>query len=117
MEHIVAMRHRRRKPRCVFVTLVDRIDRGMSAVSDKGIVTVDIEPHESLADIDFRPLIGLYVQVYDATETPDRHRRLAALIAKANPARMVMPMQTEAGWVVHYRTAGDPPKTETQRLS
>jgi len=115
METVIGLRERRVKPSCVMVDLVAEVDGGQPTMSHTGIVTVQIPETDSIGDMDFRPLIGLYVQVFDNTDDPERHRRVTALIAEQNPKLLVMHCSSADAYTAHVRRAGDPPTTETWR--
>jgi hypothetical protein len=117
METVIALRRERVIPGCVFLALTPKGWRNESPLSRYGNVTVHVEAHESLNDLDLRPLVGLYVHVTDFTADAARHRRLAKLVADVNPRLLVMPVgDGEQGAIVYRRTAGEPPTTETIHL-
>ncbi len=116
MDVVIALRKERVVPGCVFVDLVPRGWRNPYPLSHLGNVTVHVEPHESLTDLDLRPLVGLHVHVNDYAENPARHKRLAKLIAAVNPRLLVMPVDDADGFTLHRRVAGNPPTTESIRL-
>jgi hypothetical protein len=116
MDTVIAMRQQGVKPDCVFLDLMPHIDAGCPVLSPTGSVTVQIGPHESLSDLDLRPLVGLYVIVSDPAKSVERHRKLAAMVAEVNPSLLVMPEATADGYTVHRRYAGTPPRTETLKL-
>lgn len=101
MDTVIALREQRAKPACVMVELVKSIDPGQPPLAPSGIVTVQIPSSDSLADIDLRPLVGLYVQTFDYTGDRERHRRLSKLIADVNPSLLVM----HDGETFHIREA------------
>lgn len=116
MQELIALRRSGHKPGAVFISLVRSIARGLPARIG-GNVDIDIEPKDSLSDLDLRPLVGLHVQVHDHTADPARHRRLCSLVAEANPALLVMPVETTDGFTVHTRSVVDgKTETRTQRL-
>ena len=116
MDMVVELRCAGAKPSGVFVDLVDEARSDPYALSDTGIVNVNIGRTDRLADIDFRPLVGLRVHVYDFIGDRARHRRAAALIAAVEPELLVMTVVDGDNLVVHRRFAGDPARTETLHL-
>jgi len=119
LQTIRAMRSDGLKPGAVFVYLVPQLgplDAEQYALSQQGNVDVSIAADESLAGIDFRPLVGLYVHVVDVANDPVRHRKAAALVAEVNPRVLVMPVADGDGFTVHVRRAGEPATTETIRM-
>ena len=116
MDTVVDLRRQRFKPAAVMVDLIARAaKKDPYSLSPSGIVTVNIGADDSLADIDFRPLIGLMVFVSDHTGNTTRHRKVAALIADADAAHLVMPVWHGDAIAVHQRWAGEPPRTESFR--
>lgn len=120
MQTIIDLRRGRQQPGAVFVYLVPAngaTDIERYALSPQGNVAVNIAASESLGDIDFRPLVGLHVEIRDTTNDPIRHRKAAELIAAVNPRFLVMPIATERGFTVHVRDSStQPPTTSTVRL-
>jgi len=116
MDVVIELRLARMKPTAVFVDLVASAGGDDFAMSSSGTVYVNIGADESLADLDFRPLVGLTVHVNDCAGDHGRHRRVAALVAAVEPALLVMPVVCDGGYVVHRRFAGSPPRTETLHL-
>lgn len=106
MDVVVALRREGKKPSSVFVYLVDTVDVRQPALSDKGIVSVEIARHENLSDIDFRPLHGLYVLLCDVAGDGKRYRRLGRLVAQVEPAKLVMPIGEGDDYRVHRREGG-----------
>jgi hypothetical protein len=113
MDTVISVRREGMKPSCVLVYLVDAIDHEGASISEKGTVIVEIAKHESLSDIDFRPLVGLYVLLCDVVDDMARYRQLGALVAAVNPSRLVMPIDDGETYTVHRREGG---KTESFRL-
>ena len=88
----------------------------MPPLSESGILTCEITPRQSISDIDCRPLVGLVVHICDHTDDRPRHRALAALVAKAAPALLVMPiLHADGSLTLHRRWGGANPHTETTR--
>lgn len=108
LETVVKLRRQRVKPAAVYVDLVPARS-GTHGLADNGIVTVEILPEDSIASIDFRPLVGLNVMVNDYTDSPKRFRRASKAIAQANPSALVVPTPQNGVWTIHRRFAGDPP--------
>lgn len=106
MSALMALRLQRIKPDAVFVYLVERKDDQQPIMSDKRNLVIEIERSDSLSEIDFRPLIGMKVHMCNVGEDAQRYRQLGALMAKAKPARLVMPIETESGMVVHQLEDG-----------
>lgn len=105
------------KPRAVQIHLVETIDTGMLPMSGYGSVTCELAAHESLADLDLRPLRGLFVLTFDFTGNRDRHRHFAKLVADTEPSILVMHDTDISGHgMIYRRFAGDPPRTESFRL-
>jgi hypothetical protein len=117
MQTIIDLRREGSKPRAVFVDLVEFIGaydaEEFCFDSASGIVHVCIGPDERVADIDFRPLIGLRVYVSDFTGDGARHRKASAMVAAVEPAHLLMPVQEPDRLTVHQRWAGAPVRTET----
>ena len=116
MDVVVELRRSGLKPRAVFVDLVANAPRDPHALSASGIVNVNIARTDSLADIDFRPLVGLLVFVCDFDGTGTRHRTAATMLAAIEPRHLVMPIWHGETLVVHQRWAGTPARTETIRI-
>jgi hypothetical protein len=53
--------------------------------TETGAVHAEIGAEESLADVDFRPLVGLRVHLSDRSGDEARLRRAAKLAAEVNP--------------------------------
>lgn len=96
MDVITAIRKARRKPACVFVYLVDRVDSGQPEVSFTGNVALEIAAGDSLTDIDFRPLHGLYVILCNVVGDERRYRRLREFVEAVKPSRLVVPEEALA---------------------
>lgn len=111
LETVVKMRRQRIKPDAVYIDLVSARS-GTHGLADNGIVTVEIFPEDSIASIDFRPLVGLNVMLNDYTDSPQRLRRASKAIAEANPSALVVPALKNGVWTIHRRFAGDPPTIE-----
>ena len=117
MDTVIKLRCAGLKPRAVFVGLVQVAPRNDYPLSSTGIVSVDIARADRLSDIDLRPLIGLVVHVQDFDDDRARHRALAAMVAKVEPALLVMPcVATDGAVILHKRYAGTPARTETVTL-
>lgn len=116
MECVIDLRLAKLKPAAVFVYLVHHVASNPCPMGPSGIVSVDIPTADSLASLDFRPLVGLTVHVVDTTGRRDRHRKVAAMVAEVNPALLVMPVPSGDQVLVHRRFAGTPARTETIRL-
>lgn len=112
LDTIVGLRSRGVKPRAVHVYLVVALDPGQPALSRSGSVTCEVALHESLSDLDLRPLHGLYVLTHDLTGNRERHRRLARLVAEQDPAQLC----TFDGSTLYRRIAGETPTTEAVAL-
>ena len=113
MDAVLALRRSGVKPAAVFVDLVAKAKPDRYAMSRSGIVTVDIGRADSIADADFRPLVGLRVFVSDMAGDMTRHRRCASMIAAINPKHLVMPIWIGEKLTVHQRWAGTPIRTES----
>ncbi len=119
MDTVIDLRRAGRRPGAVFVRLVDLAPRDPYALSSTGNVAIDIARADSLATIDFRPLVGLTVVVSDHADDRARHRKVAALIAAVEPALLVMSVTDGDTYCVHRRwaaTADAPARTETLLL-
>lgn len=113
LDAIATLRRQRVRPRSVFVDLerpsTVRLPTWWPAEElDPGLLHVTIAPGDALADIDFRPLTGLFVQVCDYTDNPRRFRKVAAMIALVAPKVLVMPVWDGDTLVVHQRFAATP---------
>ncbi len=118
LQTVVALRREGLKPSAVIVDLVEqlgKLDTETFALSPAGFVSVTIPRADSLAGLDFRPLVGLTVHLHDSTGDSKRHRQAARLIAAVNPAHLVMPAWDSDALAIHQRWAGDPARTETIR--
>lgn len=118
MPTVVALRRDGLKPAAVIVDLVDqlgRLDSEQFALTASGMVSVTIPRADSLASLDFRPLVGLTVHLHDSTGDLKRHRKAAKLIAAVDPAHLVMPVWEGQELAIHQRWAGSPARTETFR--
>jgi hypothetical protein len=110
---VIALRNAGLKPRAVFLDLVAAKFRKQPTITEGGVVTCQIVPDQSLADIDCRPLVGLTVHVQDFTGSRDRHRALARLVAAAGPALLVMPvLANDGGLTLHKRFANGETTTD-----
>lgn len=108
LKTVSALRRDGLKPAAVAVDLVETIgqfDHEDYALSAAGIVNVHIARADSLADIDFRPLVGLTVIIHGERK---RQARVAKLIAAVEPALLVVPVEHDGGWTVHRRFSGAP---------
>jgi hypothetical protein len=112
MDAVIELRREGVQPACVMVDIVRDLDRGQTLMRRYGIVTVQIPATDSLADLDFRPLVGLYVQAFDLMNDPERHTAVAKAIVDVNPRLFVMHTQSDT-YVAHVREAGDPPVTRS----
>lgn len=110
MDTVIKLRRSRCKPAAVFVDLVANHDRDLYRVGPTGIVCVEIAAGESIADIDFRPLIGLHVHLSDIAGNHERVRQVAKAIAAVRPSILVAP-RSDGGF--HALQDGNPPLTET----
>lgn len=87
LDSIAYLREQGARPDSVSVALVP--GKPMRATIHRGSVAVDVPAAASLADIDWRPLVGLKVLLIDLAGDERRHRRAAKLIAEALPASLV----------------------------
>ena len=111
LDTVLNLRLRGFKPDAVYVDLMPSRS-GTHGLADTGIVTVEVFPDDSIASIDFRPLVGLNVMLNDYTDSPQRLRRASKAIAEANPSALVVPSLKNGVWTIHRRFAGDPPTIE-----
>lgn len=116
MDVVIELRLAKLKPAAVFVYLVHHVAPNPCPMGPSGIVSVDIPMSDSLASLDFRPLVGLTVHIVDTTGSRDRHRKAAAMVAAVDPELLVMPVSNGDQLLVHRRIAGTPAQTETIRL-
>jgi hypothetical protein len=77
------------KPRAVWVELV-KAHGPWGSLSRQGNLTIEILPTDSLAELDFRPLVGLDVTVSDHADSPKRLKRIAALVGAIETKTLVM---------------------------
>jgi len=115
MDVVIALRRSGVKPSAVFIDLVKEAPRDPYALGPTGIVNINIARTDSLAEIDFRPLVGLRVHVIDHVDDRARHRKVAAMVAAVNPVHLTMPVWEGDTLAVHQRWAGEPARTETYR--
>lgn len=105
LDTVVQIRRRGLKPKAVFIDLVQSKSNIVQPLSEHGIVNIEIVADEQISCIDFRPLVGLSVHVYDNTASPKRHRRVAAMVAAIAPSLLVVPVPEGSTWTVHRRFA------------
>jgi hypothetical protein len=110
MSTLVSLRRSGSKPGAVFVYLIEQHDTKQPSMSQHGNAAIEIRSADAVADIDFRPFVGLNVHLCDVVGDTQRYRQIAKGIAAAKPARLVMPIETADGMVVHQLEHG---KTET----
>lgn len=107
---IAALRRGGKKPRLAMVFLVAEASTDAPAIGPRGGISVDIPRSASVADLDFRPLAGLSVQLHDMVGDADRMRAVSKAIVAVNPALFVAFTERDGKWTMHRRIAGDPPK-------
>lgn len=88
MDFIADLRLKGRKPAFVMLDLADKAMPAWS--SERGAVYADIAAGDPLADMDFRPLVGLKVHLWDGTGNEARLRRVAKACAEAKPALLTV---------------------------
>jgi hypothetical protein len=94
-----AMRRSRMKPAIVFVDVdsplpsLPRLLQWQNV--DERLAEIDVQPGESIARIDWRPLVGLVVHVSGLTE--DRVREAAQAIEKAGAKRVISTLMRHHG--------------------
>lgn len=76
------------KPRFVMLDLADKPIRPWC--TEAGAVHAEIGASEALSGLDFRPLVGLQVQLGDRSASPQRLRKVAKLAAEAKPAMLAV---------------------------
>lgn len=117
---VAALRRKGLKPPSVWVDLVPDGRRPMPQdVADPhfgGIVWLDIPRSIGIADLDFRPLVGLSVQLGDSAGDPIRLRAVAKAIAEVEPASLCVFVERDGATTMHRRTAGNPPTQGSFRL-
>lgn len=107
LANVIETRRGGRKPAAVFVQLVAS-PRAVNCFLDPwGVCHVEVGSGDILTDLDLRPLIGLWVIVYDLAEDPKRHAALCKLIAAAKPARLQMAVRLDNAWLVHSLADGE----------
>ncbi|MEI2676499.1 MAG: hypothetical protein V9G29_00740 [Burkholderiaceae bacterium] len=109
LSELIALRRSGLKPAAVFIDIVSSRAAIFAPIGDNGIAYLEIEASDCLASIDFRPLVGLNVAIFDNTGNDRRHRQVAALVRAVEPARLVVPIAAGGTWAVHCRHAGNPP--------
>ena len=98
------------KPEAVVIMLIqDRIE-GIDGLSEYGILTAQILPHEDIGGMDLRALVGLNVTIHDHADDPERHRKFSAAVAAIETETLVMPVYTGDDLTMHIRRGK---KTET----
>lgn len=117
LQAIATLRRRGRKPRCVMVDLVpDGLQPTTPAIGHRGIAWLDIPRSVGVADIDFRPLVGLQVHLGDSVGDATRLRAVAKAIAEVEPSLLCVFTERDGTTTMHRRFAGDPPRQESVRL-
>ena len=117
LQAIANLRQRGRKPRCVMVDLVaDGLKPTTPAIGQRGIAWLDIPRSVGVADIDFRPLVGLQVHLGDSVGDPNRLRAMAKAIAEVEPSLLCVFTEHNGATTMHRRFAGDPPRQDSTRL-
>lgn len=89
LRELVEIRAKGLRPRAVWVDLV-KAHGPWDSLSRFGNLTVEILPSDSLAELDFRPLVGLDVTVSDHTDAPARLKRIAAMVGAIKTNTLVM---------------------------
>lgn len=109
MQTLVALRQQGMKPSAVFVDLVKTIGKyeaeRFSFAEGSGVLSIHIAEADSLADIDFRPLVGLQVFVSEFADDKARHVAACKAIDKAGASHMVTPFWNGEDLTVHQRHA------------
>ena len=101
---IARLRQRGAKPKHVMLDLVSG-HATPAWCTETGAVHAEIGADESLSDIDFRPLVGLSVQLGDRSGNEPRLRRVAKLAADANPAMLAVFVERGHTFTMHRRWA------------
>lgn len=104
LDLIAAMRRKGAKPSYVMLDLVPGKPLP-TWCTERGAVHAEIGPSDSLADIDFRPLVGLSVQLGDRSGDEPRLRRVAKLAAEVNPALLAVFIESGGTFTMHRRWA------------
>lgn len=105
LDTVLQLRRQGVKPQAVFIDLVRSRSAIVEPLANSGIVNVEIVAGDSISGMDFRPLVGLPVHVYDNTDSPKRHRKVAAMVAAVAPSLLVVPVPEGPTWTVHRRFA------------
>lgn len=101
---IARLRQRGAKPKHVMLDLVS--GHPLPAwCTESGAVHAEIGAAESLSDIDFRPLVGLSVQLGDRSGDEARLRRVAKLASEVNPALLAVFIERGDTFTMHRRWA------------
>lgn len=108
LRELVEIRSEGLRPRAVWVELV-KAHGPWDSLSRHGDLTIEILPTDSLAELDFRPLVGLDVTVADHTDSPKRLKRIAAMVGAIKTNTLVM----RDGETLHIRRGEE---TETHAL-
>ena len=98
MQFIASLRHRGIAPAFVMLDVVPKAQPAWYAGHG---VHAEIGDGESLADIDFRPLVGLQVQLGARGSEASRLRRVAKRVAAAKPALLCVFTDEEGQFVMH----------------
>jgi len=109
---IASIRRAGRKPKRVDIDLVTE------AVPDPdplfgGAAWLQIPRSAGIADIDFRPLVGLQVFVTDRDGNPGRLRALSKAVADIGPELLVVFTERDGVTTMHRRFAGKPPQQDS----
>lgn len=112
LRDLVDIRKSGQKPNAVWVELVKSHEE-WDSLSRHGNLTIQIVPTDHLADIDFRPLIGLDVTVTDLTNNPRRLMAVGAAVGAVQTRTLTLPVYDSQGLTLHIRRGET---TETHRL-
>ena len=104
LDIIATLRRKGAKPTHVMLDLVPGHPLPAWCTST-GAVHAEIGAAESLADIDFRPLVGLSVQIGDRSGNEARLRRVAKLAAEVNPHMLAVFIGRGESMTMHRRLA------------
>jgi hypothetical protein len=109
MKDVLKARKSGVKPSAIFMRLVP--ENTYSGMGNTGVVTTEIGPNESLADLDFRPLHGQMVCLEDHSDCPKRLALVEAAILAVQPEILWLPYYDGDGFVLRIHRKDKPMET------
>jgi hypothetical protein len=115
LQAIAELRQSGRRPRRVDVDLVAEPIPDPEPLYG-GVAWLQIPRRTGIADIDFRPLVGLQVYVTDRDGNETRLRAASKAIVEVEPALLVVFTERHGAITMHRRFAGNPPTQDSYAL-